>query len=342
MDIRAILMGLAFAFMWSSAFTSARVIVAAAPPISSLALRFLISGLIGVMIARWLGQTWRLTPAQWRATIVFGICQNALYLGLNFVAMQTVEASLAAIIASTMPLLVGLSLWVIWGERIGTLGVIGLIAGVIGVAIIMGTRLQGGADLYGVMLCLIGVVALTFATLSVKGATSGGNFMMVVGLQMLVGAAVLGVIGAATETMIVAWSWQLIVAFVYTTLVPGLAATLVWFMLMDRIGAVRPPRFTFSTRSLAWLWPLWFLARRLASGTQSGSLSSRSGFWPFSFRDKAKPPNPDRVNAEQPKFLKISDRFLSKKTAPSRSHRADRGLPALGGAADGPAQHRPP
>ena len=245
MDIRAILMGLAFAFMWSSAFTSARVIVAAAPPISSLALRFLISGLIGVMIARWLGQTWRLTPAQWRATIVFGICQNALYLGLNFVAMQTVEASLAAIIASTMPLLVGLSLWMIWGERIGTLGVIGLIAGVIGVAIIMGTRLQGGADLYGVMLCLIGVVALTFATLSVKGATSGGNFMMVVGLQMLVGAAVLGVIGAATETMIVAWSWQLIVAFVYTTLVPGLAATLVWFMLMDRIGAVKAATFHF-------------------------------------------------------------------------------------------------
>ena len=245
MDIRAILMGLAFAFMWSSAFTSARVIVAAAPPISSLALRFLISGLIGVMIARWLGQTWRLTPAQWRATIVFGICQNALYLGLNFVAMQTVEASLAAIIASTMPLLVGLSLWMIWGERIGTLGGIGLIAGVIGVEIIMGARLQGGADLYGVMLCLIGVVALTFATLSVKGATSGGNFMMVVGLQMLVGAAVLGVIGAATETMIVAWSWQLLVAFVYTTLVPGLAATLVWFMLMDRIGAVKAATFHF-------------------------------------------------------------------------------------------------
>ncbi|MCU0912377.1 MAG: EamA/RhaT family transporter, partial [Rhodobacteraceae bacterium] len=34
MDIRAILMGLAFAFMWSSAFTSARIIVAAAPPVT--------------------------------------------------------------------------------------------------------------------------------------------------------------------------------------------------------------------------------------------------------------------------------------------------------------------
>ena len=245
MDLRAIMMGLAFAFMWSSAFTSARIIVAAAPPVSSLALRFLISGLIGVAIARMLGQTWRLTPAQWRATILFGICQNALYLGLNFVAMQTVEASLAAIIASTMPLMVGLALWVIWGERIGALGLVGLVAGVVGVALIMGTRLQGGADLYGVGLCIIGVFALTFATLAVRGATSGGNFMMVVGLQMLVGSVALGIVGAATETIEVIWSWQLIVAFVYTTLVPGLAATLVWFMLMDRIGAVKAATFHF-------------------------------------------------------------------------------------------------
>ncbi|MEL7280496.1 MAG: DMT family transporter [Pseudomonadota bacterium] len=245
MDLRAVMMGLAFAFMWSSAFTSARVIVEAAPPVSSLALRFLISGLLGVFIARMLGQSWRLTPAQWRATIIFGICQNALYLGLNFVAMQTVEASLAAIIASTMPLLVGLALWMIWGERIGPLGIAGLMAGVIGVAIIMGTRLQGGADLFGIALCVIGVIALAFATLAVRGATSGGNFLMVVGLQMLVGSAVLAVVGAATETIEVTWSWQLIVAFVYTTLVPGLLATLVWFMLMDRVGAVKAATFHF-------------------------------------------------------------------------------------------------
>jgi len=245
MDIRAIVMGLAFAVMWSSAFTSARVIVASAPPVSALALRFLISGLLGVLIARLLGQSWRLTPAQWRATIVFGICQNALYLGLNFVAMQTVEASLAAIIASTMPLLVGLASWAILGERVGPLGFAGLVAGVIGVAIIMGTRLQGGADMFGVSLCVIGVIALTFATLAVRGATSGGNFLMVVGLQMLVGSVVLGAVGAGFETIEIAWSWQLVVAFAYTTLVPGLAATLVWFLLVNRIGATKAATFHF-------------------------------------------------------------------------------------------------
>ena len=245
MDIRAIVAGLAFAFMWSSAFTSARIIVAAAPPLTALSLRFLISGLLGVLIARMLGQTWRLTPGQWRATIIFGICQNALYLGLNFVAMQTIEASLAAIIASTMPLLVALAGWALFGERVGTLGMIGLVAGVIGVVIIMGARLQGGIDMIGLGLCVLGVIALTFATLMVRGATSGGNFLMVVGLQMLVGSAVLSVPAFAIETIEITWSWQLIAAFAYTTLIPGLAATLVWFWLVNRIGAVKAATFHF-------------------------------------------------------------------------------------------------
>jgi drug/metabolite transporter (DMT)-like permease len=245
MDIRAILMGLAFAVMWSSAFTSARIIVASAPPLTALSLRFLLSGLLGVLIARAIGQNWHLTRGQWRATIVFGVCQNALYLGLNFVAMQTVEAGLAAIIASTMPLLVGLAGWLIFGERIGWMGMLGLVAGVIGVTIIMGARLNGGVDLYGLGLCVVGVVALTFATLAVRGATSGGNFLMVVGLQMLVGSLVLGVVAVPLETFEVDWSWTLVAAFAYTTLVPGLAATLAWFWLVNRIGAVKAATFHF-------------------------------------------------------------------------------------------------
>ncbi len=245
MDLRAILMGLGFALMWSSAFSSARIIVADAPPITALAIRFLISGLLAVLIAVRMGQSWRLTPAQWRATAIFGFCQNALYLGLNFVAMQTVEASLAAIIASSLPLLVALASWLALGERIGTLGLAGLVAGMAGVALIMGTRLTGGADIQGVTLAAAGAVALTFATLAVRGATSGGNLLMIVGLQMLVGALALGLWALAFESWQVRWSWQLIAAFTYTTLVPGLLATWVWFALVGRIGAVRAATFHF-------------------------------------------------------------------------------------------------
>jgi drug/metabolite transporter (DMT)-like permease len=245
MDIKAVLMGLGFALMWSSAFTSARVIVEYAPPLSALALRFLVSGVIGVAIAWMLGQSARLSRRQWAGVVIFGVCQNALYLGLNFVAMQTIPASLAAIIASTMPLLVAVAGWIVFGNKVRPLGIAGLVAGLIGVVLIMGARLQGGIDVFGLVLCIIGVFSLTIATLAVLGASSGGNVLMIVGLQMLVGSALLWVPALTLEVWDVTWNWQLIVAFVYTTLVPGLAATVVWFLLVGRIGAVKASTFHF-------------------------------------------------------------------------------------------------
>ncbi|RMD48651.1 MAG: DMT family transporter [Alphaproteobacteria bacterium] len=253
MDWRAIAMGTAFALMWSSAFTSARIIVADAPPLTALALRFAISGLLAVGIAAAAGQSFRLTRAQLAATLVFGLCQNALYLGLNFVAMQWIEASLAAIIASMLPLLVALGARFAFGERIGWLGIAGLAAGFGGAALIMGQRLGGGAvDPLGVGLALGGVLALAVATLTLRGAASGGNVMMVVGYQMLVGSAVLALAALALERGAeLRPSWPLAIAFAYTTLVPGVLATWVWFRLVGRIGATRAATFHFLNPFLA-------------------------------------------------------------------------------------------
>jgi len=244
-DIRAIGMGLAFAFIWSSAFTSARVIVADASPLAALAVRFLIAGVVGVAVARAMGQTWRLTPRQWRAVVVFGLCQNAVYLGLNFVAMQTVQASFAAIIASLMPLLVAGAGWVVFAERPSLLAVAGLCLGVVGVALIMGSRLSAGVDLYGGILCVVGVVALTIATLVVRDVSDSKNLMMIVGMQMFVGAAVLGVASLWLEPFKLRLTWSLMIAFTYSTLVAGLLATWFWFALVRRIGAVRAAAFHF-------------------------------------------------------------------------------------------------
>lgn len=245
MDIRALLMGLTFALIWSSAFTSARIIVTHAPPLAASSLRFFIAGFIGVAVARMVGQTWHLTRDQWRATLVFGLCQNAIYLGLNFYAMQTVEASLASIIASTMPLMVAFAGWVVFRDRLPPLGVVGLILGITGVVLIMSARLDVGVDLYGVALCVIAAIALTIATLSMRTMSSGGNLMMVVGLQMFVGAIVLGIVSVFIETIEITPTPALFAAFTYTVFVPGLAATWIWFALVARIGPTKAATFHF-------------------------------------------------------------------------------------------------
>lgn len=247
MDLRAILGGLAFAAIWASAFTSARIIVTNAPPLTVSAIRFLLAGIIVLVIARVMNQSFKLNPSQWRLTLIFGICQNALYLGLNFVAMQTVEASLAAIIASSLPLFVALIAWLILREKVRPLGIAGLFLGIAGVVLIMGSRLTAGVDPFGVALCLIGALALAVATLAVRGASSGGNVLVVVGFQMLIGSVALWVPALITESWDFNWTPPVIAAFLYTIFVPGILATVLWFWLVRRIGTVRAATFHFLT-----------------------------------------------------------------------------------------------
>lgn len=246
MDVRAVLMGVGFALMWASAFTTTRIIVLAAPPLTALVIRFALSAVIAVVLARALGQGFRLSRGEWRTVIIFGLCQNALYLGLNWIAMQHVEASAASIIASMMPLIVAFLGWAIYSEKLRPVAVAGLVAGVIGVAIIMGVRLQHGLDIPGLILCLLGVVALTVATLAARGASGSRNMMMIVGLQMAVGAAALLPFAAVFEAgRAIQWSWALVWSFLYTVLAPGIGATWLWFLLVNRIGAVRAATFHF-------------------------------------------------------------------------------------------------
>lgn len=249
MSLKPILMGLAFALMWSSAFATARIIVADAPPLMSLAARFALTGLVAITAARLMGQSWKLPGGvrgpQARAVLIFGLCQNALYLGLNFVAMQWIEGSLAAIIASSMPLMVAGLGWAFMGQRTSALGIIGLITGMAGVALIMGSRLSGGADALGIALCVLGALALAVATLTVKGASGSGNLLMIVGLQMLVGSVTLALVSLGLETPHLTMSPRWLAAFLYQCFVPGLAATLIWFSLVRQIGAVRAATFHF-------------------------------------------------------------------------------------------------
>jgi len=98
----------------------------------------------------------------------------------------------------------------------------------------------------GVVLCVLGVVALSVATLTVKSASSdGANLLMVVGLQLMVGSVALLPPALVLETFVVDWSWEFIAAFIYTTLMPGLTATFIWFKLVGRIGSTRAATYHF-------------------------------------------------------------------------------------------------
>ncbi|TVQ35706.1 MAG: DMT family transporter [Geminicoccaceae bacterium] len=251
-------MGVGFAFMWSSAFTSAKIALLYAPPLSLLTVRFLLSGVIALVVARFLAQPWPRQLVHWRRIVILGVCQNSLYLGLFFVAMTTVPAGLAAIIASAMPLLVAAAGALFLQQRLASVALVGLVLGFGGVVLIVQDRLGGDLDGLGLALCLVGVSALATATLIVRHAELGSGLWMVVGLQMLSGSLTLLPFALWLEWGApVTLTTPLVLAFLYTTFVPGLAATLVWFALIRRIGAAEASAYHFLNPAfgvaVAWL-----------------------------------------------------------------------------------------
>ena len=246
LDPVGLLMGLAFAAMWSSAFTAAKFVVADAPPFTALTGRFALAGLLACALAAAMGQDARLTRKQWVLVAVFGLCQNSLYLGLFFLAMTRIEGGLAAIIASMLPLFVAAGSWAFLGDRPGRLGLAGLALGFAGVALIMGARIGGGADPVFVGVAVLGTVALSVATLVMRGASPGRNVLMVVGLQMLVGSLGLLPVAAIFEDPAdVNFTLPMLLGVGYSIFVSGIVATLVWFLLVRRIGPTNAAAFHF-------------------------------------------------------------------------------------------------
>ena len=106
-------------------------------------------------------------------------------------------------------------------------------------------RLGHGLDWAGSAACVVGVLALAVATLTLRNAAASGSLWIVVGLQMLVGAAALFPASLAFETWQVAFAPRFFAAFLYSALVSGVVATMIWFVLVRRIGATRAATFHF-------------------------------------------------------------------------------------------------
>ena len=114
-----------------------------------------------------------------------------------------------------LPLLVIVLETLVFKIRIRYLGILGLFLGCVGSVFVMSNRLFNDIDLRGIAACLMGVFALAIATLSVREASSSGNTLMIVGLQMLIGGLILVIVSSFFETWSFNWTPVLLLTFTY-------------------------------------------------------------------------------------------------------------------------------
>ncbi len=173
--------------VWGSTYFFIRQAVLTIPPLWVLAGRWMIGGalLMGFAAARGSLKT----PPSWRAVLSSVVLGTLLILGGNgliTVAEQHMDSYLAALLASSTPILVALIDALLLGKRLTLARVLGVLFGFVGVGVLLYNGHSLAASLNpSVLIGLAGVVSWSLATaLGHRFPVSGDNTVNS-GIQML-------------------------------------------------------------------------------------------------------------------------------------------------------------
>ena len=232
---------LLLATLWGASYSFIKIGVATIPPITLIAARTLIAGLILLVIIRLRGLKLPSDVATWKR-FLFQACLNSV---VPFTAIawaeQTTEAGLAAILNSTTPIFTFLiTLLITRHEAVTSRRLFGVAAGLAGTCLIIGVQaLSGlGSELWAQL-------AIVAATVCYAGAAIfGRNFKGLDPMLPAAGSLICGAIILIPLSLIVDQPWTLtpstnsIFALLGLAAFSTAAAFTIYFRLIQTLGSV--------------------------------------------------------------------------------------------------------
>jgi drug/metabolite transporter (DMT)-like permease len=278
-----------YCLLWSAAFVASKVAVTYCPPYLVLSLRFLLAGLLILLITPLRGLRWNLSRRDVAVFAGLGILNNALYLGLSYLGLRTVSAGLAALIISTNPVLTAIVATLLLGEQMTWRKVVGLVLGTAGVAYIVADRIALGTDAgAGVVFTLGALVSMVAGTILYKRLAPQGSLWIGNGVQNAAAGLVLIPFAAFADSGTITLNWQLALAFAFLVLFVSIFAYLIWFHLIDAFGATAASSFHFLMPPLGMLFGWLLLSEHIALSDLLGIIPVALGIWLVTRGDRAR------------------------------------------------------
>ena len=268
--------------VWSASFLVTKIGVGSLPPFLFGSLRFVIGGLLLLIVARMVAKRRgepllpRIDAAGWRSLLIVGALCVLVSNGLNVWGIQHVASNEAALLNVSSPFLIAL---------LGTLGprahpltrrvLAGLLLGVAGILLVIlpreGDPSNSALHGWAVAAILIGCTGWAAGTIYQRNAAPRLDLMSFTALQMLCGGAMMAIPALLTgETA--RWSWD-----------PSGLAALAWMIVMSSCIAytayawlsvhatpAQTGSFGLVTPALAALLGWWILDERLTPAQLGG------------------------------------------------------------------------
>ena len=250
----------AFCALWASAFSVSKIALADCPPLLLLTMRFLLAGALMLGAAAIFGMRLRLTRGKVLIFAILGIANQAAYLGLSNIGLQSVSSGLAALIISANPVLTSVLAVPFLGEKMSGRKAAGLLLGVFGVLFVVAHRFGGGVDHpTGIAFTVAGLISMVCGTVVFKKFAPEDELWAGTAVQSLAaGCALLPIALTFERVADVRPGWRLIVTLGYLVLFVSALAYVLWFHLLTVFGATAASSFHFLTPPLGLLFG-WLL-----------------------------------------------------------------------------------
>jgi drug/metabolite transporter (DMT)-like permease len=224
--------------VWGSTYLAIAVAVETIPPFLMAAVRFTLAGLILLTwsVAREGRSFVTPTAREWRDSGIVGALLIGGGMGLVAFGEQTVPSGITALLIALMPVWIAILGRTVFGEHLPGLAVVGIVAGFVGVAILAAPSVVGGSgalDPVGLAAVLVSPIAWASGSVFASHtAVLPRRPLVATGLQMVIGGAVLAVMGVLTGELgrldVAAISGQSALAVLYLLVMGSLIAFTVY------------------------------------------------------------------------------------------------------------------
>jgi drug/metabolite transporter (DMT)-like permease len=232
---------LALATLWGASYTFIRVGVATIPPVTLIACRTLIAGLLLLVIMRWRGVKMPLDAVTWRR-FLFQACLNSVIPWIMVAwGAQTLDAGVSTILNSTAPIFTFfLTFAVTRHEAVTSRKLVGVVAGMAGICLIVGVQaLSGfGKELAAQIVMILAAICYAGAAIFGRGFRDLDPMVPAAG-SLLCGAAILIPVSLVAERP---WTLQPSTASLLALLALAAFSTalafVIYFRLIRTLGSV--------------------------------------------------------------------------------------------------------
>lgn len=229
-----------FVFLWSTGFVNARLVMPYADPFAFLSLRYALS--IGLLAAfcQVTKVPWPKGRSFWVAFLI-GTLIHAVYLSSVFWTVKRgFPAGFAGLIVGLQPIVTAVLAMGVVGERPGVRQWVGLAVGLVGVALVLGPKLDsplGANTIFYALIVFGGVAAIALGTVLQKRFGGVKNLASETAVQYIGALAVSLPIALVFESFVMVWNWQMIAGLTWLVGVLSVGAV-VLLMVLIRAGEV--------------------------------------------------------------------------------------------------------